>query len=111
MKLRLEEYESYVTYKERAKRWHDQRIKRPKEFSEEDKVLLYNSRLRLFPGKLKSRWYGPFTMKSSSKTGAIVLMDNESREFTVNIQHVKHYQENGDEMINEEDITFEEEVT
>ena len=50
-------------------------------------------------------------MKSSSKTGAVVLMDDESREFPVNIQSVKHYQENGNEMINEEDITFDDEVT
>lgn len=50
-------------------------------------------------------------MKSSSKTGAVVLMDDESREFTVNIQRVKHYQENRNEMINEEDITFDDEVT
>jgi hypothetical protein len=104
--LRLEVYESSITYKERAKRWHDQRIKSPKEFSEGDKVLLYNSRLRLFPGKLKSRWYGPFTVKSSSKAGAVVLIDDEDREFTVNIQCVKHYQENGNEMIVEEDIAF-----
>jgi hypothetical protein len=109
--LRLEAYESSVTYKERAKRWHDQRIKKPKEFSEGDKVLLYNSRIRLFPGKLKSRWYGPFTVKSSSKMGDVVLMDVENREFTVNIQRVKHYQESGNEMISEEDVTFEDEVT
>ena len=86
-------------------------LKKPKEFSEGDKVLLYNSRLRLFPGKLKSRWYGPFTVKSSSKTGAVVLIDDENREFTVNIQRVKHYQESGNEMINEEDITFNDEAT
>jgi 2-hydroxychromene-2-carboxylate isomerase len=109
--LRLEAYEPSITYKERAKRWHDQRIKKPKEFSEGDKVLLYNSRLRLFPGKLKSRWYGPFTVKNSSKFGAVVLIDDEGREFTVNIQRVKHYQENNNEMISEEDVTFDDEVT
>jgi hypothetical protein len=109
--LRLEAYESSITYKERAKGWHDQRIKKPKEFSEGDKVLLYNSRLKLFPGKLKSRWYGPFTVRSSSKTGAVVLLDDEGREFTVNIQRVKHYQENSNEMIGEEDVTFDDEVT
>ena len=49
-------------------------------------------------------------MKSSSKTRAVVLMDDESREFTVNIQCVTHYQETGNEMINEEDITFYDEV-
>ena len=109
--MRLEAYESYVSYKERAKRWHDKRIKRPKEFSEGDKVLLYNSRLRLFPEKLKSRWYGPFVVKSASKTRAVTLIDDEGREFVVNIQRVKHYQESGNEMIEEEDISLDEEVT
>ena len=81
--MRLEAYESSVSYKERVKRWHDQRIKRPKEFSEGDKVLLCNSRLSLFPGKLKSRWYGPFMVKSASKIGAVTLIDDEGREFVV----------------------------
>ena len=72
---------------------------------------MYNSRLKLFPEKLKSRWYGPFTVRSSSKSGAVVLLDDEGREFIVNIQRVKHYQENNNEMIGEEDVTFDEEVT
>lgn len=109
--LRLEAYESSISYKERAKRWHDQKIKRPKEFLECDKVLLYNSRLRLFLGKLKSRWYGPFVVKGASKTGAVTLIDNDGREFVVNIQRVKHYKESGNEMIEEEDINLEQEVT
>ena len=109
--LRLEAYESSISYKERAKRWHDQRIKRPKEFSEGDKVLLYNSRLILFPGKLKSRWYRPFVVKSASKTGAVTLIDDDGRDFVVNIQRVKHYKEDGNEMIEEEDINLDEEVT
>jgi hypothetical protein len=34
-------------YKERTKRWHDKRIKK-KEFAPRDKVLLFNSRVKLF---------------------------------------------------------------
>ena len=71
-------------------------------------MLLYNSRLRLFPGKLKSRWYGPFVVKSTSKTGAVTLIDNDGRDFAVNIQRVKHYEESGNEMIEEEDINLDE---
>lgn len=74
-------------------------------------MLLYNSRLRLFPGKLKSRWYLPFTVKSSSKTGAVILVDNENRAFTVNIQRVKHYQEDGNDMVNKQDILLDDGVT
>ena len=57
--FRLEAYENAKLYKERTKRWHGkQLIKR--EFKIGQKVLLYNSRLKLFSGKLKSRWTGPF---------------------------------------------------
>ncbi|XP_021730676.1 uncharacterized protein K02A2.6-like [Chenopodium quinoa] len=49
--LRLEAYESSKLYKEKTKRWHDKNLLR-REFKEGDQVLLFNSRLRLFPGKL-----------------------------------------------------------
>ncbi|GJR27172.1 reverse transcriptase domain-containing protein [Tanacetum coccineum] len=60
--MRLDAYESSISYKERTKRWHDKQIKLPINYEKGYKVLLFNSRLRLFPGKLKSRWYGPFTV-------------------------------------------------
>ena len=47
--------------KDKLKKWHDQLIAR-KKFKQGDQVLLYNSKLHLFPGKLKSRWIGPFTI-------------------------------------------------
>ena len=56
----------------KQKKWHDQRILR-KEFKAGDQVLLCNSRLRLFPGKLKSKWSGPFTVVSSTQLGAVTL--------------------------------------
>nr|GEU80504.1 reverse transcriptase domain-containing protein [Tanacetum cinerariifolium] len=55
--MRLDAYESSISYKERTKRWHDKRIKASTNYERGDKVLLFNSRLRLFSGKLKSRWY------------------------------------------------------
>jgi len=57
--LRLEAYESSRIYKERAKKWHEKNLIK-KWFKEADMVLLFNSRLKLFPGKLRSRWLGPF---------------------------------------------------
>ena len=48
-------------YKEKMKAWHDKHIVR-KEFEAGQRVLLFNSRLKLFPGKLKSQWSGPFTV-------------------------------------------------
>ena len=52
-------YENARIYKERTKRWHDKHIM-PRDFKKGHKVLLFNSRLRLFPGKLRSGWSGPF---------------------------------------------------
>ena len=51
--LRLDAYESSCIYKERTKKWHDKHIMK-KRFEKGDVILLYNSRLRLFPSKLKS---------------------------------------------------------
>ncbi|XP_021321692.1 uncharacterized protein LOC110437546 [Sorghum bicolor] len=51
-------YHNSKIYKERVKRWHDKRIKK-KEFTPGDKVLLFNSRVKLFGhGKLRSKWEG-----------------------------------------------------
>jgi len=45
-------YHNSKIYKERVKRWHDKRIKK-KEFAPRDKVLLFNTRVKLFEhGKL-----------------------------------------------------------
>ena len=52
--LRNEAYDNARIYKDKTKKWHDKKIQR-KEFRVGEVVLLYNSRLRLFPKKLKSR--------------------------------------------------------
>ena len=44
-------YENAKLFKEKVKRWHDKRIQK-REFNVGDYVLLYNSRLRFFAGKL-----------------------------------------------------------
>lgn len=51
--LRLDAYENALIYKERIKRWHDKHIS-SKEFNKGKFVLLFNSRLKLFPEKLQS---------------------------------------------------------
>ncbi|XP_061360750.1 uncharacterized protein LOC133304717 [Gastrolobium bilobum] len=63
--FRLSAYESANLYKEKTKLWHDRKLT-PRDFKVGDQVLLFNSRLKLFPGKLKSRWSGPFVVKSLS---------------------------------------------
>ena len=75
-KLRNEAYDSVRICKDKTKKWHDQQILR-KEFKAGDQVLLFNSRLRLFPGKLKSKWSGPFTVVSSTQFGAVTLRNSK----------------------------------
>ncbi|XP_068323218.1 uncharacterized protein, partial [Pyrus communis] len=70
--LRNEAYENAKIYKERTKLYHDKAILR-KEFHQGMKVLLYDSRLRLFPGKLKSRWVGPFKVLQTFPHGAVEI--------------------------------------
>jgi len=60
--IRQEAYENSKIYKEITKAFHDKKIS-PKDFNIGDQVLLFNSRLKLFPLKLKSRWSGSFTIK------------------------------------------------
>ena len=58
-------------------------------------MLLFNSRLKLFPGKLKSKWSGPFTIKEVKPYGAVELFDPQSetpdRTWIVNGQRLKLY--------------------
>jgi hypothetical protein len=69
---------------ERTKRWHDKRIKK-KDFAPGDKVLLFNSRVKLLGhGKLRSKWEGPFKVISTSSHGAVTLQNDEGTLFKVN---------------------------
>ena len=54
-------------------------------------MLLYNSRLRLFPGKLKSRWSGPYTVIEITTFGVVTLRIDSGNQFKVNGQRLKHY--------------------
>lgn len=77
-------YHNAKIYKDRTKRWHDKRINH-KEFKAGDKVLLFNSRVKLFRhGKLRSKWMGPYTVVNASSHGAVTLRDNEGNIFNVN---------------------------
>ena len=89
--FRLNAYESARIYKEKTKRWHDKHLK-DKNFEPGQLVLLYNSRLHLFPGKLKSRWSRPFIVVEVYPHGAVEIRAiNSSERFKVNGQRLKHY--------------------
>ena len=88
--LRNDSYDNVRIYKEKTKRWHDQRIAK-REFRVGEVVLLYNSRLRLFPGKLKSRWSEPFTVVSTTPFRAATIRGQVVNEFKINGHILKHY--------------------
>nr|GEZ91797.1 hypothetical protein [Tanacetum cinerariifolium] len=107
--MRLDTYESSISYKGRTKRWHDKRIKTPTKYEKGDKVLFFNSRLRLFPRKLKSRWYEPFSVSKDMNNGAIKLYDEDGNELIINKQWVKPYQKDVLDADKDDDITLEDE--
>ncbi|XP_048229000.1 uncharacterized protein LOC125369810 [Ricinus communis] len=86
-----EAYENSTIYKAKTKKWHDKRLKGLKEFNIGDSVLLFNSCLRVFPGKLKSHWSGPFIVMQVFLYGAVELHHPEKGNFKVNGQRLKHY--------------------
>ena len=82
-------YHSASIYKEITKRWHDKWLK-PKVFNPGDKVLLFNSRVKLFGhGKLRSKWLGPYLVADTSPHGVITIQDNDSNTFKVNGHRLK----------------------
>ncbi|GJZ41288.1 hypothetical protein Tco_0588174 [Tanacetum coccineum] len=88
--LRDHAYENSLIYKAKTKRLHDSKIKN-RVFNIGDRVLLFNSRLKIFSGKLKSRWNGPFTITRVFPYGTVELSQANGPNFKVNGHRVKHY--------------------
>jgi hypothetical protein len=89
--IRNEAYENSRIIKEKAKVFHDMKILR-KNFQLGQEVLLYNSKLHLFPSKLKSRWDGPFLIKHVFNYGVVEIKKPDSESsFIVNGQCLKPY--------------------
>jgi hypothetical protein len=89
--IRNDAYESSRIYKEKTKAYHDKMISR-KTFVVGQKVLLFHSRLKLFPGKLRSRWIGPFVVTNVFPHGAVEIKSLQTeKEFKVNGHRLKPY--------------------
>ncbi|XP_052723794.1 uncharacterized protein LOC128193745 [Vigna angularis] len=92
--MRLHAYDSSRAYKEKMKFYHDRKLVK-KVFNPEQQELLFNLRLKLFPGNMKSKWSGPFIVKGVHPHGAIELVDpatnDPQRRWVVNGQRLKHY--------------------
>nr|GEZ78215.1 hypothetical protein [Tanacetum cinerariifolium] len=83
-------YENSLIYEERTKKFHDEKIKN-RIFNVGDQVLLFNSRLKIFSGKLKSRWSGPFTISEIYPYETAKLVHPDGCDFKVNCHRLKHY--------------------
>ena len=89
--LRNDAYESVKIYKEMTKDFHNKHIRR-KSFEPHQKVWLFNSKLRLFPGKLWSRWDGPFVITQVDPHSVVEFQNpSDGRTFKVNGQRLKPY--------------------
>nr|GEZ50766.1 reverse transcriptase domain-containing protein [Tanacetum cinerariifolium] len=83
-------YENSLVYKEKTKRLHDSKIK-DRVFNIGDRVCLFNSQLKIFSGKLKSCWSGPFTISRVYPYATVELSQPDGPNFKVNGHRLKHY--------------------
>nr|GEV00512.1 reverse transcriptase domain-containing protein [Tanacetum cinerariifolium] len=88
--LQDQAYENSLIYKERAKKLHDSKIKNCI-FNVGDRVLLFNSRLKIFSRKLKTSWSGPFTITEVYPYGTAKLSHADGSNFKVNCHRLKQY--------------------
>ncbi|GKE21584.1 hypothetical protein Tco_1433096, partial [Tanacetum coccineum] len=88
--LRDQAYENSLIYKEKTKKIHDSKLKN-RVFNVGDRVLLFNSRLKIFSGKLKTRWIGPFTIAHVYPYGTVELSQTDGPNFKVKGHRLKHY--------------------
>ncbi|XP_057997431.1 uncharacterized protein LOC131176357 [Hevea brasiliensis] len=72
--VREDAYEIARIFKDKTKRW--------------GVVLLFNSRLKLFPRKLRSRWSGPFKVTQVFPHGEVEVWNETSSAFKVNGQRL-----------------------
>ena len=93
-----------MIYKERTKRWHDKELK-PKVFNLGDKVLLFNSKIKLFGhGKLRSKWLGPYLVIDTSSHGAITIQDDDGNTYKANGHRLKLFLDHNKALDEEIDV-------
>ena len=87
--LRNESNQNVEIYKVKNKAFHEKHINR-KTFHVHDKVWLYNSHLKLFPGKLRSKWDGPYEVLEVFYNGSVLILDPKTKNsFKVNGHRLK----------------------
>ena len=88
--MRNDSYDNAKIYKDKTKKLHDKQLLR-KEFKKGDEVLIFNSRLKFFSGKLRSHLLGPIIVTLVTPCGVVCLKSDNGREFKVNGPRMKHY--------------------
>nr|GFB27572.1 retrovirus-related Pol polyprotein from transposon 17.6 [Tanacetum cinerariifolium] len=88
--IRDQVYKNSLINKEKMKKLHDSKIKKCI-FNIGDPVLLFSSHLKIFAGKLKTHWSGPFTITKVFPYGTVKLSQPDGPNFKVNVHRVKHY--------------------
>ncbi|GJY84697.1 reverse transcriptase domain-containing protein [Tanacetum coccineum] len=86
---KLQLNENSLIYKERTKKLHDSKIKN-RIFNVGDQVLLFNSCLKIFSGKLKNEWSG-LSLLTVFPYGTTKLSHSDGSNFKVNCHRLKHY--------------------
>ncbi|XP_021736243.1 uncharacterized protein K02A2.6-like [Chenopodium quinoa] len=83
----------YGVYHRTGLSYHPQTSGQVEVSNREIKAIL--EKIKIFPGKLKSRWSGPFTVTKVNKFGSVELVNDKGEEFKVNGQRLKLYHEGG----------------
>ncbi|GKB57440.1 reverse transcriptase domain-containing protein, partial [Tanacetum coccineum] len=83
IELRDQAYKNSLIYKEKMKKLHDSKIKN-RIINVGDQVLLFNSWLKIFSGKLKTHWSGPFTIAQVFPYRTVELSQPDGSNFKVN---------------------------
>ncbi|KAL4347045.1 hypothetical protein GQ457_17G010180 [Hibiscus cannabinus] len=91
--IRRNAYDSAQIYKEKRKEFHNRRIS-SKSFKIGQRILLFNSKLKLFARKLRLKWLGPYTVMKIFPHGAVEVEKDSGERFKVNGQRLKPYYEN-----------------
>ncbi|GKA99281.1 reverse transcriptase domain-containing protein, partial [Tanacetum coccineum] len=111
IELRDKAYENTMIYKERTKKWHDSRLRGDKNFKAGDKVLLFNSRFKMHPGKLKSKWYDSNVVKTVHPYGTVEITDKIGNNFKVNGKRLKKYHDGHTNEEEKEVVEFDDNTT
>ena len=91
--IRNHAYENEALYKAKSKAFHDGQLVH-KKLKVGQKVLLFDSTLKLFAGKLRSKWVGPFVVVHIYSHGAVDIQSIETGKiFKVNGQRLKPFYE------------------